>query len=178
MSNTKLIIVGAGIVGALAGRWWKSMEIEESKKNRSEREDPELVNEVCSKVKDLLLEGLEILDDIEDEDDFRDLLYEHLDKETDFAIAVAPNTQFGQPDILIEDVLALEVKHNPNKAEMDRCIGQCANYSREWVTCIILYDTTDSQINYLHEVLISKGLDNITIIPFFYSEDEEDSTNE
>ena len=49
---------------------------------------------------------------------------------------------------------------------MDRCIGQCAGYSREGVTWIILYDTPPSRINYISEVLVDKGLDNIPIISF------------
>ena len=167
MSNNshipKLII--AGIAGALIGSWWKVAQIEDAKKSRSEREDPDFVGEVCSEVGELL-EDLEFWDEIEDEDDFRDLLADYLEKETDFDIEVAPSTQFGQPDILIGDAVALEVKKNPNKAEMDRCIGQCANYSREWMTWIILYDTPDLQINYLSDVLVSKGLDNIPIISF------------
>lgn len=113
-----------------------------------------------------MFDDLEILEDMEDEDDFRDLLANYLNEETDFEIEVAPSTQFGKPDILIHGTLALEVKYNPSKTEMDRCIGQCANYSREWVTWIVLYDTPDSQINYLSDVLIDKGLSNIPIISF------------
>jgi hypothetical protein len=159
----KLILVGAG--GVLAGSWWKSMQIEKSKRSRAEREDPDFVDEVCSTVNDLLNQ-LEILDDMGDEDDFRDLLADYLTKETDFEVEVAPDTEFGKPDILIEGVLVLEVKYNPGKAEMDRCIGQCANYSREWVTWIVLYDTPESKINYLSHVLMDKGLNNIPIISF------------
>ena len=167
MSNNSHIhkIIIAGAVGAIAGSWWKSVQIEESKKSRAEREDPDFVDEVCSKVNDLF-DDLEILEDMEDEDDFRDLLANCLNEETDFEIQVAPSTQFGKPDILIDGTLALEVKYNPSKTEMDRCIGQCANYSREWVTWIVLYDTPNSQINYLSDVLIDKGLSNIPIISF------------
>lgn len=168
MSNDKPHIhklILAGVAGALAGSWWKSKQIEEDKKSRAEREDPDFVDEVRSKVNDLINE-LEVLEDMVDEDDFRDLLAEYLAKETDFEIEVAPDTPFGRPDILIEDTLVLELKYDPNKAEIDRCIGQCANYSREWVTWIVLYEIEDSKINYLSEVLVERGLDNIPIISF------------
>ena len=155
----------AGVIGVLAGSWWKSAKIAESKKSRAERDDPDFVNEVCSKTNELLNE-LEILDEMENEDDFRDVLAEYLTKYTDFEIEVTPDTLLGQPDILIGGVLALEVKYNPKKSEMDRCIGQCAGYSREWATWIILYDTPPSRINYISEVLVDKGLDNIPIISF------------
>jgi len=150
----KLII--AGVIGVLAGSWWKSAKIAESKKSRDERERSGFVNEVRSKINELLDE-LELLDEMENEDDFRDVLAEYLTKYTNFEIEVTPNTLIGQPDILIGGVLALEVKYNPNKSEMDRCIGQCAGYSREWVTWIILYDTPPSRINYISEVLSIKG---------------------
>lgn len=159
----KLIL--AGVIGVLAGGWWKSAKIAESKKSRAERESPDFVNEACYKINELLYE-LKILDEIEDEDDFRDVLAEYLAKYTDFEIEVTPNTLIGQPDILIGGVLALEVKYSPNKSEMDRCIGQCAGYSREWVTWIILYDTPQSRVNYISQVLVDKGLDNIPIISF------------
>lgn len=157
----KLFLVGA--VGILVGSWWKSAMIVESKKSRAERDDPDFVNEVCTKINELLAK-LEILDEMENEDDFRDGLAEYLTKYTDFEIEVTPDTLFGQPDILIGGVLALEVKYNPKKSEMDRCIGQCAGYSREWVTWIVLYDTPQSRVNYIYQVLVDKGLDNIPII--------------
>lgn len=159
----KLILAGA--IGVLAGSWWKSAKIAESKKSRSERESSGFVNEVRSKINELLDE-LELLYEMENENDFRDLLAEYFIEYTDFEIEVTPNTLIGQPDILIGGVLALEVKYNPNKSEMDRCIGQCAGYSREGVTWIILYDTPPSRINYISEVLVDKGLDNIPIISF------------
>ncbi|MBL7996876.1 hypothetical protein JNM05_16035 [bacterium] len=155
----------AGAVGALAGSWWKSNQIDEGKKSRVEREDSDFTDEVRTEINELL-DDLELLEDMDDEDDFRDTIADYLKKHSEYEIEVTPNTQFGKPDILIAGTLALETKYNPSKVESDRCIGQCANYSREWATWIVLYDTSESRIQYLHDVLQDKGLDNIPIISF------------
>gem|GEM_PF-5935331 len=34
-----------------------------------------------------------------------------------------PSLDGTKPDVLIGDLLALELKLNPNKAELDRCVG-------------------------------------------------------
>ena len=73
-------------------------------------------------------------------DDLADWLKEN----TEWEIEVRPDTPEGQPDILVGDLLAIELKVNPSKTERDRCVGQSAGYSREWVTWIVLIDAAAS----------------------------------
>jgi hypothetical protein len=159
-----LHIIGAG-VGFLAGSWWKSNEISESKKSRSEKDEPELVNEIRQEIEELL-NDLEVTETPANEDEFRDIVADYLDEYSEYEIEVTPNTLYGNPDILVGGLLALETKYNPNKSEIDRCIGQCAGYSREWPTGILLFDTPSSRVRLLSEILADKGLDYIPVINF------------
>src|SRR2546423_14049180 len=72
------------------------------------------------------------------EDDYTEDLAEFLREETEWDIEVCPNTPEGKPDILIGDLLALELKLNPSKNEINRLIGQCAHYSRQWMTWMVI----------------------------------------
>jgi hypothetical protein len=81
-------------------------------------------------------------------------------------ITMRPNTPEGQPDILIDDHLALELKVNLSKSERDRLIGQCAGYSREWVTWIVLIDTPQHKVRELETLLKDKGLHRILVFSF------------
>jgi hypothetical protein len=81
-------------------------------------------------------------------------------------IDLRPDTCQGVPDILIDDRLVLEVKVNPNKAERDRLLGQCAGYSREWVTWVVLIDTPSYRVRELEELLAAKGLEHILVFAF------------
>jgi hypothetical protein len=103
-----------------------------------------------------------------------ELLPNTLDENSDWNIELWPKTPEGTPDILIEDLLALEFKFNPNKAERDRCVGQCAGYSRLWPTWIILVDTPDSRVGRLEELLQDKGLEHLAVWNFPLNEYEED----
>lgn len=152
--------------GMLLGTWYANYQAEEKKKSRAEREYPDEIEAVCREIAELL-DGLEY-DDEDDwvEDDYRDLIKEYLEKYTDYEIEVAPDTSEGQPDILIDDLLALEVKLNPDKAERDRCVGQCAGYSREYVTWIILVNTPASRAGKLQKLLRDKGLERILVWSF------------
>jgi hypothetical protein len=49
-------LIFAGVIGVLAGSWWKSAKIAESKKSRAERENSDFVNGVCYKINELLNE--------------------------------------------------------------------------------------------------------------------------
>lgn len=77
-----------------------------------------------------------------------------------------PSVAGIKPDILIGDLLALELKLNPSKAEIDRCIGQCVGYSREWVMWIILVDTSASKVGWIEKLLFDKGLERILVWGF------------
>ena len=81
-------------------------------------------------------------------------------------IDLRPDTSEGIPDILIDDRLVLEVKLKLNKAERDRLLGQCAGYSREWVTWVVLIDTPMHRVRELEELLAAKGLGHILVFAF------------
>lgn len=150
--------------GLLTGAWWVKNQNDETKKSRAEKDDPDGVEEVCTAIAPILDDWEP--EDCETEDDYTNDLLEYLVAESDFGIEMCPSTREGKPDILIEDLLALEVKVGLSKNEMNRLIGQTAGYSREWVTWIVLIDTPDSRIGSLEKLLADKGLDHILIFDF------------
>ena len=143
---------------------------DQAKKSRAEKDDPDGVEEVCNAI-------APILDDwepeqFETEDDYVEDIFNYLvdetqeTEETDFEIEMCPSTHEGKPDILIHDRLAIEVKVNLSKAERDRLIGQTAAYSREWVTWIVLIDTSESRVGALERLLAAKDLQHILVFAF------------
>ena len=139
---------------------------DEAKKSRAERDDPEDVEEVCNAIGPILDKwDAEYFDT---EDKYVEDLFDYLAQETDgeFGLEMSPATREGKPDILIDDVLAIEVKYNLTKAERDRLIGQTAAYSREWVTWIVLVDTPDSRVGRVEKLLADKGLAHILVFAF------------
>lgn len=176
-NNSNLVWAG---VGALAGILWSQSKTADSKKSRAERDHPDDVEDVCNDVYELL-ENLELSGDSEDENVYVRIVAEYLDENSDWNIELWPKTPEGTPDILIEDLLALEFKFNPNKAERDRCVGQCAGYSRLWPTWIILVDTADSRVGRLEELLQDKGLEHLAVWNFplnEYEDDDDDGDDE
>lgn len=151
--------------GALAAALWANHKASESKKSRAERDYPDDVAEVCRDIYELL-ENLELSGDSTDENEYVRLVADYLDDNSEWEIELWPRTPEGTPDILIGDLLALEFKFNPNKSERDRCVGQCAGYSRLWPTWIILIDTPESSVGRLEELLADKGLEHISIWNF------------
>lgn len=151
--------------GALAGILWANHKSADAKKSRAEHEHPDDVEEVCNDIYELL-ENMALSGDTANEDDYVKLVADYLDENCEWAVELWPKTPEGAPDILIGDLLALEFKYNPNKAERDRCVGQCAGYSRLWPTWIILIDTPESRVGRLEELLIDKGLEHIAVWNF------------
>ena len=147
------------------GAWWVNNQSDEAKKSRAERDDPEGVEEICEEV-GAALDAWEPAAECDTEDDFVEDLSEYLLDETGFEIEVCPDTAEGQPDILIEDRLALEMKIDPSRSGRDRCVGQCAGYSREWVTWIVLVDAPASKVGRLVRLLKDKGLEPILVWNF------------
>lgn len=152
--------------GVVAGAWWVKNQHEESKRSRAEKDDPEGVEDVCTAV-------ASILDDwspegFDAEAEYVEDLYDYLVEEAgeEFDLEMSPDTCEGKPDILIGDLLAIEVKCDPLKAERDRLIGQTAGYSREWVTWIVLIDTPPSRVGALEKLLADKGLGHILVFAF------------
>ena len=141
--------------GLIAGSWLARNEIEEAKKSRAELDCPEDAEEAYDEIGELL-DDWEPDADCETEDDYTQDLADYLDENTDWEIEVYPNSPEGKPDILIGDLIALELKVNPSKNEINRCIGQCAGYSRLWITWMIMIDAPSSKIGRLEELLIDK----------------------
>jgi hypothetical protein len=125
--------------------------------NRDDRQAPvtgefqHLVQDVCEEVGKALDKWEP--DDCDTEEDFVCDLAEYLSQETGFEVEEYPATREGRPDILVEGVLALELKVRPTKGERDRCVGQCAGYSRSWVTWIVLIDARPSEYEDLEGLL-------------------------
>jgi len=157
-------LVWAG-VGALAGVLWANNKAINAKKSRAERDYPDDVAEVCEEIYELL-DGMELSGDSMDEDDYVQQVADYLDENSDWEIQTWPSGPEGTPDILIGDLLALEFKYNPSKGERDRCVGQCAGYSRLWVTWIVLLDTPASRVGRFEELLRDKGLDHLAVWNF------------
>jgi hypothetical protein len=158
-------LIWAAAGGALVGAWYVKNRVEESKKSRAERDDPDGVQEVCEEIS-RLLDDWQPNDDCESEDDFTHDMGEYLIEESGWEIEVMPNISGIRPDILIGNLLALELKLYPSKTELDRCVGQCAGYSRQWVTWIVLIDTPASRIGWLEDLLSDKGLERILVWDF------------
>jgi len=150
--------------GAMLGVWWGNSRIEESKKSRAEQEYPDAVAEVCKEVA-IALDRWKPYEDSPETIHVKDL-GKYLATKTDFEIEIYPNGPEGKPDVLIDDILALELKVNPDKSDRDRCIGQTAGYSRLWVTWIVLIDTPKSRVGRLRDLLKDKGLERIVVWSF------------
>ncbi len=151
--------------GLLAGTWLARKRIEDSKKSRAELDSPEDAEEAYEEIGDLL-DKWEPNPECIIEDDFVNDLAAYLKSESDWETEVRPDTPAGVPDILVGDLIALEVKVNPKKTERDRSIGQCAGYSRLWITLMVIVDSSPSKIGRLREILADKGLDHIEVWDF------------
>ena len=151
-------LVGGGLLGAA----WQRNQTEEAKKSRAEREHPDKVEEVRDEIEHAL-DSWEPDEGNATEDDFVNDLAEHVRAEAGYIVEVRPSTREWRPDILVEGVLALEIKVNPSKSERDRCIGQCAGYSRLWATWIVLIEASPSAEEDLYQLLVDKGLEHIDL---------------
>ena len=151
--------------GFLFATWTAREQLEDSKKSRAEFDYPDDAAEAFREISQLLDEW-EPDEENETEHDFTRDLAEYLDDNSDWNAEVYPKTREGCPDILIDDLIAIELKVDPNKNERNRCIGQCAHYSREWITWIVTIDLAESKVGSLRKVLSDKGLDHILVFNF------------
>lgn len=126
---------------------------------------PEAAKEAYDEIGELL-DDWEPDADCETEEDYTQDLADYLDANTDWEVEIYPNTPEGKPDILIGDLIALELKVNPSKNERNRCIGQCAGYSRLWITWMVIINASSSKIGRLEELLADKGLEQILVWDF------------
>ena len=151
--------------GALVGNWISKGLAESAKRSRAEVDDPELTEEACEEIAELLDEWSPS-ELCETESQLTEDLAGFLEDNTDWGIEVYPNSPEGKPDILIGDLLALEIKVGLDKAQRDRLIGQCAGSSRLWVTWAVIVDATESELGRLVDLLEDKGLGYIAVWGF------------
>jgi len=160
--------LGGGAIGALLVQ----SRHDEAKKSRAERDDPEGVTWLCDLIGNLLDDWAPRSYDTEDE--YTEALFRFLNRripkeieeDDEVEVELWPTTHCGVPDILINDQLVLELKLEPDKGGRDRGIGQCADYSREWVTWMVIIGSPAREITNLEALLTARGLDGIKIISF------------
>jgi len=151
---------GAGMVLTLSA-WLRS----ERRKSRAEKDDPigtiALAEEVHGLLDDVVLSP-----DGESEATYHVALGSFLEGELDAPVEWEPSTLAGRPDLLIGDRVALELKFNPSKAEIDRCIGQVHGFAEEWMTILVLFGTPVSRVRRVRESLDRAGLQHVPIVDF------------
>jgi len=160
--------IGGGALGALLVKTL----YDDTKKSRAEKDDAEGVEWLCTLIGDLLEEWTPRSYSTEEE--YTEALYRYLnrllpdqlDEGEEIVVELRPTTAYGVPDILINDQLALELKFDPDKSGRDRGIGQCANYSREWATWMVIIGSRDRLIEDLERLLAARGLERIKVVSF------------
>lgn len=157
--------LAAAFGGLLLGYGLHNYQVEESKKSRAERDNPHEAEAAAFDVAEIL-DAWEPYDSSETEEDFTQDLAEYLEENCDWEIEVFPNSPEGKPDILIGDLVALELKVGLNKSQRDRLLGQCAGYSRLWVTWAVIIGASESELGRLEDLLEDKGLENISVWGF------------
>ena len=160
--------------GAAFGALLLENHYEEKRKSLAEKADPDGCRETCQMVGEALDRWEPPFFEYEDDytEDLFDFLVEELDQDT--TIAMRRRTTRGLPDILINNQLVLELKVEPKKTERDRLIGQCCDYSVQWVTWAVVIDMPEDKVAALCELLEKKSLHYIDVIPFCESDDEDE----
>lgn len=156
---------GFFVGGVLAGMGFSAWLASVRKRSRAENEFPEHTRQVAADV-DELLSDLELDGCFEREEDFQEELVSYFRQESGYEVESKPRTAHGEPDIVLDDVVALEIKVNPNKGERDRCLGQVSAFAKEWLTLIVLFDTPPTQVQALLRSLERVGLEDIPVIDF------------
>lgn len=169
--------IAAGLAGGLTGAWYVKQLNQERKKSEAERVYPNLVKEVCEEIAPIL-DDWEPDDNLDDEDSLVRDLQDHLRAHTHRSVVLRARLNLeaedGFPDLLIDGVLALEMKHCPIATERDRLIGQCLKYAKKTVTWVVLTDTPDRVVNKIEDLLEDNGLGRILVWNFFAQEEDDD----
>jgi hypothetical protein len=180
------LVIALGL-GAAAGAAIVQSHHDEVAKSQAEKDDEAGCEWLCELIWDLL-EGWEA-EDCDNEDDYTDDLVDYLrdeladvrapDDDRRIRVEKRVRTEFGVPDVIIDDRLALELKLGPHEGEKDRLIGQCCKYSVEWVTWAIVIGMSTRKAKQLVELLAKKSLHYIEVIEFdLFEEDDEDEGDE
>jgi hypothetical protein len=160
--------------GAALGAFLIQNHHDEKRKSLAEKEDPDGCRELAETVSEILDRWEPEYFDYED--DYTQDLYEFLLEELheDIPVRMRRKTSRGLPDILIDDRLVLELKVEPKKTERDRLIGQCCDYSVDYMVWAIVIDMPDDKVEALRDLLNRKDLNYIDVIPFNDDEEEDD----
>ena len=159
------LFLGGAAVGAAGYALWKQHRDDEAAKSRMELDDPELAYEVALQVLDLLGD-LEFEGEFGSEAEFHNLVEDYLDKECEYEVEREPSTPYGRPDLLVGGAVAIELKVNLKGNERNRLVGQVLNYSRQWITVVLLADTPRSRVQDLEFLFKDKGIEQIPVIAF------------
>jgi hypothetical protein len=160
--------------GAALGAFFIQNHHDEKRMSSAEKEDPDACKELAETVSEILdrwePEGFEYEDDYTE--DLYDFLNEELDDDID--VKMRRKTSRGLPDILIDDRLVLELKVEPKKTERDRLIGQCCDYSVDYMVWAIVIDMPEDKVKALRELLERKDLNYIDVVEFNADDDEDE----
>lgn len=169
-------------LSALSGAAIVQSHHDEAKKSSADKENPDGCEWLCETIGDLLDDWEP--EDCDFEDDYTYDLVEYLRANLQgvegpgdrrrIKIAKRTKTRFGIPYVCIDERLVLELKVGPLEGEKDRLIGQCCTYSVEWVTWAIVIDMDEDKQEQLVELLDTKSLNYIEVIPFDTYEDDDD----
>lgn len=182
--DARSFVVALGL-GAAAGAAIIQSHHDEEAKSQAERDDSSGCEWLCDLIWDLLMAWES--EPCETEDDYTDDLAEYLrdelrdvrspdDDRRRIRVEKRVRTDFGVPDIIIDDRLVLELKLGPHEGEKDRLIGQCCKYSVECVTWAVVLGMSRKKARKLVKLLQQKSLHYIEVIEFDLTEvdDEED----
>lgn len=158
------ILVG-GVVGGVLTKAWMDLRAGEAIKSRAEIEQPEL-HQAVLQVPDGVFNRVKFRGEFKSERHIMNGLARYLRSNTDLGVEVEPSTPFGIPHILLEGVVALELKKGLRTAEMDRCVGQAAGVSRRWFTIIVVFETPISRVQAMEDLMPEQGLDHIPVVHF------------
>lgn len=143
------------------GTWAARQQLADSKKSRAEKDYPQDSEAAFNEIAAVLDEWEPSA--YESEDEYVDDLAVYLEQESGRPVERWPVTEVGSPDILIDDLIALELKVSPNKNERNRCVGQCADYSRLWITWMVMIDLKPSKAGNLQRILDDNSLEHILV---------------
>lgn len=130
--DSRNLVIALGL-GAAAGAAIIQSHHDERAKSQAEKDDGPGCEWLCDLIWDLLedweSEPCEVEDDYTDDlvgylrEELRDV--QSPDDDRRIRVEKRVRTEFGNPDIIIDDRLALELKLGPHEGEKDRLIGQC-----------------------------------------------------
>ncbi len=157
-----LLGLGAGVVGTLL---WSDWSQEQAKRSRAEIEHPDRTTEVLDQLQEIIT-SVKLALTGNNEAAYRKRIAGYLRKRHGLNVEQEPRVDGRVPDILVEGVVAIEIKLAPKKTEIDRAIGQCVDYAKLWPTILIVVDTTDSIADEIERRLDTCDCDRVILHPF------------